>query len=133
MNGRRGQSIAEYLLIFAVVAAAIMTMQVYAKRGIQGVVKTAADQMSPIVDPVTKEPNARAGQALGIFQEAGDQKKLKEMPAGAVAWKESSVTTDAHRTYTTRDVEKGGHEVVDDTDVTHSTGTSTTQVTVEMR
>ena len=38
----RGQSVVEYLLIFGVVAAAITGMMVYAKRGIQGTLKTAA-------------------------------------------------------------------------------------------
>ena len=126
---RRGQSILEYLLIFAVVSAAILGMQVYAKRGIQAVMKTAADQMSPMMDPATNEPDGWAGQVLGMWQEFGDQRKLKEIPAGAVVWKDLLIRTDAHRLYTTREIDGGRREAVDD-DVTQSTGTSTSQVAV---
>lgn len=42
-----GQSTLEYALLIAVIAAALITMQVYIKRGIQGRVRDMADQISP--------------------------------------------------------------------------------------
>lgn len=42
---KRAQSLIEYSLILAILGAALVGMQVYMKRGIQGVVKTAADQL----------------------------------------------------------------------------------------
>jgi len=42
---RRAQGITEYSLIIAAVAVALLTMQVYFKRGVQSVVKVSADQL----------------------------------------------------------------------------------------
>lgn len=44
---RKAQSLIEYSLILAIIGAVLLGMQVYMKRGIQGVVKTAADQLGP--------------------------------------------------------------------------------------
>ncbi len=51
MNRRKlsrgfGQSTAEYAVLMALVAAAIIAMQVYFKRGLQGRIKDLADQIS---------------------------------------------------------------------------------------
>jgi len=40
---RKGQSTAEYAIVIGLVLAAVMGMQVYVKRGIQGKVKDASD------------------------------------------------------------------------------------------
>lgn len=40
-----GQSISEYTLIVGIVAVAIIGMQVYMKRGIQAVIRVAADEV----------------------------------------------------------------------------------------
>ena len=42
---RRGQYVAEYALIIAVAAAALLTMQAYFKRGIQGKIKEGSDSL----------------------------------------------------------------------------------------
>lgn len=42
-----GQSIIEYTMFIAVVVLALLAMQVYLKRGLQGKVKDMADQISP--------------------------------------------------------------------------------------
>jgi hypothetical protein len=41
-----GQSIAEYGIVISLVAAALLAMQVYMKRGIQAVIKQSTDQFS---------------------------------------------------------------------------------------
>jgi uncharacterized protein (UPF0333 family) len=42
---KRGQSTLEYGIIIAVIVAALITIQVYLKRGIQGKMKSAADDI----------------------------------------------------------------------------------------
>jgi hypothetical protein len=40
-----GQSMAEYAILIAIVSAALLSMQFYMRRGIQGVIKAAADEV----------------------------------------------------------------------------------------
>jgi gas vesicle protein len=47
-SGKRGQSIAEYAVLFAVVIGAYVAMQVYAKRGMQARVKNATDALTDV-------------------------------------------------------------------------------------
>ncbi|MFA6349800.1 MAG: hypothetical protein WCY12_02585 [Candidatus Omnitrophota bacterium] len=47
LNMKFGQSTAEFAVLLAVVAAALISMQVYLKRGIQGRVKDLASQIAP--------------------------------------------------------------------------------------
>lgn len=44
-NGQTGQGLAEYALIFSIVIAALLAMQTYVKRGLQGKYKDAADEI----------------------------------------------------------------------------------------
>lgn len=44
-----GQSIIEYAMFITVVVMALLAMQVYFKRGIQGKIKDMADQISPVL------------------------------------------------------------------------------------
>lgn len=48
---RRGQSLIEYTVLFVVVLAAILAMQIYFKRGVQGRWKSAVDEMGDQYDP----------------------------------------------------------------------------------
>ncbi len=47
LNRKFGQSTAEFAVLVAVLAAALISMQVYLKRGIQGRVKDLAAQIAP--------------------------------------------------------------------------------------
>lgn len=58
---KRAQSTAEYVLMAGVVIAVFVAMQTYVKRGIQGVVKTAADEMGKQAD---SEEDADYGQRV---------------------------------------------------------------------
>ncbi len=64
----RGQALAEYAILIGIVTAAILGMQVYAKRGIQAGIKLATDQMSPFPD----DRGGRQAQLAGNQYEAGD-------------------------------------------------------------
>jgi len=48
---RRAQSTLEYALIIAVVVGALIAMQVYVKRGLQGKLKDSADQIGEQYSP----------------------------------------------------------------------------------
>jgi len=39
-----GQSVAEYVILIAIISATLVGMQIYMRRGIQGAIKIAADQ-----------------------------------------------------------------------------------------
>lgn len=52
---RRAQGITEYALIIATVAAALMAMQVYFKRGVQSVVKVSVDQLGGFDSGISPE------------------------------------------------------------------------------
>ena len=47
----RAQSTLEYAVIIAVVVAALLTMQVYIKRGLQGRLRSVADEIGQQYDP----------------------------------------------------------------------------------
>jgi hypothetical protein len=50
-NGLRGQTALEYGVLMAIVVAALLTMQVYAKRGLSGKARQSADSMGEQYDP----------------------------------------------------------------------------------
>lgn len=57
MRKSKAQSITEYVIVLGVVIVALMVMQIYMQRGIQGVVKTVADEVgdqkqAEEVDPI---------------------------------------------------------------------------------
>ena len=62
---RRGQSVAEYAVLFAVVIAAAVAMQTYSKRGIQARVKSGTDALTSITKEITStnEPALKANFA----------------------------------------------------------------------
>ncbi len=51
MLGQRGQSTLEYAVLIVVIIAALIAMQVYLKRGIQGRVRESADQIGEQFSP----------------------------------------------------------------------------------
>lgn len=52
MKNNKAQSLIEYGLILGIVTVALLSMQAYFKRGIQSVVKVAADDYGPQGEPV---------------------------------------------------------------------------------
>ncbi|MEW6170036.1 MAG: hypothetical protein AB1472_00500 [Candidatus Omnitrophota bacterium] len=54
---KKAQALIEYVLVIALIAAALAGMQTYLRRGIQGVIKTASDDFGDQKKGlVTKEP-----------------------------------------------------------------------------
>lgn len=69
-----GQSIIEYTMFIAVVVLALLAMQVYLKRGLQGKIKDMADQVSTVLyNPNTTESNftTRASSHTEAFYSIG--------------------------------------------------------------
>lgn len=57
-NLKKGQSITEYTVFITVMVMALLAMQVYLKRGIQGKIKDMADTISPsLYNPNTTTSN----------------------------------------------------------------------------
>ena len=50
-NKARAQTTLEYAVIIAVIVAALLTMQVYIKRSLQGKLRSAADEIGQQYDP----------------------------------------------------------------------------------
>ena len=59
LKGNKGQSSVEYATIIIVVIGALLTMQNYAKRGLQGRLKQTVDQMGEQYDPRVGDSNIR--------------------------------------------------------------------------
>jgi uncharacterized protein (UPF0333 family) len=71
LNKRRGQSTLEYAIIIGVVVGALIMMQVYVKRGLQGRVKQATDeigdQFSPTASTSTTTINSTVNSTENVF------------------------------------------------------------------
>ena len=118
-----GQTLAEYGLVLALVVAVAMGMSVYAKRGIQGVLKTAADNLSPY--GFAEDPDGRRAQRDGMLQESGGATFKDGEPVlkqGTVLKRVSVQTTAVDRVIHEADQAGGGHARTIDIDSAASTG-----------
>jgi len=52
LYNRKGQSTGEYALVFAIILGAIVAMQTYVKRGVQGRVKSGTDYMARVTGEI---------------------------------------------------------------------------------
>jgi Flp pilus assembly pilin Flp len=85
---RHGQAIVEYAILIGIVTAAILGMQIYAKRGVQAGVKMMADRMSPAVN----DPQGERAQLEGMRYESGDR-RTSVVSEGAVLIREAQTRT----------------------------------------
>jgi len=88
----------EYALLIGLVAAVIVGMQVYARRGIQAVVKQAADDLSPYQTSPGGDPEGERAQLAGMQYEAGDR-TTSVTAEGRVLVRESAVQSATDRTH----------------------------------
>jgi uncharacterized protein (UPF0333 family) len=106
MRKSKGQSIIEYAIVLSIVTAAIMAMQTYIKRGIQGVVKVAADEMKMSEDGVGQFEGMQESGLVDYQQIGGPltiniEKNitLVESPAGgADSLRKVTINTDETKT-----------------------------------
>lgn len=57
MKEKQGQSMIEYVILIVIVIGALIVMQVYMKRGVQGRWKTAVDELGDMYDPEATKIN----------------------------------------------------------------------------
>ena len=69
MMNKKAQSINEYAIIIAIVVVAIMSMQVYFKRGIQSIIQDSADQLGTQVEQEYNLNSQMVGiSEIGLFE-----------------------------------------------------------------
>lgn len=116
---------AEYAVLIGIVAAALLAMQIYAKRGLQAGLKTAADQIG--------------SQADGIRYESGERLNRRVIIPGTVLDRQSAVKSTVSRTITERELAGGARQRTITRDATGTAGalsggaSSVSQVVVERR
>lgn len=88
---KRAQSLTEYALVIAVVAAALLTMQTYFKRGVQSIAKISADQLGGFDSGISADE---------VQQMAKDQER--DPKYGALIHYDVKTSTDQSLTTTTQ-------------------------------
>lgn len=68
MLNRRGQSTLEYAIIIAVIVGGLLVMQHYIKRGYEGRLKSASDDMGEAFDPGAYNANFSINQTSRVSQ-----------------------------------------------------------------
>lgn len=89
--GRMGQSTAEYAIVFALVVAAAIAMQVYVKRGLQGRVKNVVDHT---------EGDIFTGEQYEPYYMASDFDPTRKVEGGHREVLEGGGVTDTYETET---------------------------------
>ncbi len=94
----RGQAIAEYAIVFSLILGALLAMQTYAKRGIQGVIKNAADQVGDQLNGIRFDsgdrPSPSALEEAGVDPSTLDgQTLIRESAGSTVADKDVHLET----------------------------------------
>lgn len=80
-NFSHGQSMAEYAILLAIVSASLIGMQTYMKRGIQGVIRAAADDVGKQEDSYDKPGTDANTHTLVPFTSSGtkDEKQIESI------------------------------------------------------
>ena len=112
-----GQAIAEYAVLLATLTAAIIGMQIYARRGMQMAVKVASDRISPFAN----DADGKQAQVAGIRYEAGDRRQ-SVIAAGTTIENISEVATQVNKITHVEDKLGGVHVTTAVGDVTTTTG-----------
>jgi hypothetical protein len=97
---RKGQSMLEYTILFIIIVAALMTMQLYMKRGLQGRWKSTTDDLGEQYDPYKMNSttifNSTSSGATHISAEPSTNGE------GYVTMRRDSITSSERRTGMTR-------------------------------
>ncbi|HRZ39488.1 MAG TPA: hypothetical protein P5246_00605 [Candidatus Omnitrophota bacterium] len=80
MLSRKGQSVLEQSMIWVIIMAAILTIGVYFKRGIQGRWRAAIDDVGDQYDPYMADTNLVFGDRANVFT------KILTMEDGSGYW-----------------------------------------------
>lgn len=114
----RGQAIQEYAVLIALLMAALVGTQTYLKRRVQGLVKAAADQMSP----VSGDTDGSKAQALGMQYESGDRTSAVMTSPGDLLDRRSASSASSRTEVRTDTAPGGGVERTILDDQSHTVG-----------
>jgi len=117
---RQGQAFVEYAILLGIVTAALLGMQLFAKRGLQAGIKNMADRLSPQPGDTTGE----LAQRDGIRYESRDRQN-KVVASGSVVSRQSRTHAVANQTATTASAVDGSAAAAITTDSTVTTGVLT--------
>ena len=123
-----GQSLLEYAVMVGLVIAAVTGMSVYAKRGLQSAVKSAADDMSPIRaqaranNILNADPTGEETQLMGIQYESGDRRDSQNSLLGVTLIRDSARNTDQESNTTFCERGCGGAQYYTDNQVSATRG-----------
>lgn len=105
LNQKRGQSTLEYAVLIVVIIGALLTIQVYIKRGVQGRLKSSADDIgdqysdgntnaikTTIRNSSTEEVSTQSGTSSNILTNAG-------LPGELTNTTENSLIVNAQQEY----------------------------------
>lgn len=127
---RAGQVSTEHAILLGVITAALVGIQLYAKRGLQAGIKSAADQLSPfrIGGNPAGDPDGERAQAAGMISETGERRN--RATAIRSDYREAAVMTDTELTQrVTQQATASGHVAT----TTRTTETSQTSGEVKDR
>lgn len=114
----RGQSIVEYAILLGIVTAAVLGMQVYAKRGIQAGLKMTADSLSPFAP---NDADGEKAQVDGMRYDSGDR-QTTVFASGMVLDRRSATRTALAKSVNTKTLLGGGVEKTIVSDSVANTG-----------
>jgi len=78
---KKAQSTAEYVIVLGLIVAAVVAMQTYVKRGMQGKIKDATDYTDPAARGVFTTKQYEPGYVQSTFQ---DQRSSEEAATGTL-------------------------------------------------
>ena len=77
----RGQSLVEYSVVLVIIAAAVMSMQLYMKRGLQAAVKIQADRLGPQQKQINTSDRQQSS-TNSFSSETRDGVNIRQVSAG---------------------------------------------------
>jgi hypothetical protein len=92
-----GQSIAEYSILISVIAAALFTMQIYMKRGIQAAIKYNADQFGNQSDWM-EDPDKAMEQQITMESSSNTARRIQQEGIGDTTRVTTTITDNSVNT-----------------------------------
>lgn len=89
LRRRRGQSMSEYAIVFTVVVTAIIAMQLYVKRGLQGKVRDVSDALKKEFGAIKVDDQYEPYYAITAYTVDQSQNVVEEYKAKGLIDRES--------------------------------------------
>lgn len=124
----RGQISSEHAILLGIVTAAMLGMQLYAKRGLQAGMKASIDWLSPfrIDGKAAGDPDGERAQLAGMAYESGERRNRAVAEPGSPVAREVGVTAESSVTQKIHAQEAGSGQIVTTTETTETSSSSGT-------